>query len=471
MRARSSAFGVAAGGCAAIVAVALAAPGASTRQPDAAASRAVLGHSVKERPITAVRVGDPASPRKALVVGSIHGDEPAGTAVTRQILSRLRGIQGVDLWVLKTVNPDGLARGTRGNAHGVDLNRNFSYRWRPGSPSSGYFPGPRAFSEPESRAVRRLMQRIEPRVTIWFHQPWNQVLAPCRGDAALERRFSELSGIPLRRCRGAHLPGTATRWQDHALPGTEAFVVELPAGPPSQRAALRYARAAVKVARDGVNRAGNPRAAWRLTHRMGRMNRHGRPGVLPRPRIHRKPIPFPPRRKREMAAYSKRHYCKREWRLREPKVIVQHVAVAGSVEAVFNTFAPDHPDPELHELPNVCSHFVVGSGGGIFQLVGLRTRCRHTVGLNHRAIGIEHVGFSDRDLLGNGRQLRASLRLTRYLRCRFGIKVRDVIGHNESLRSPYHFELVPSLKHQTHGDMKRASMRVYRSKLRRLGPC
>jgi hypothetical protein len=152
-------------------------------------------------------------------------------------------------------------------------------------------------------------------------------------------------------------------------------------------------------------------------------------------------------------------------------VIVQHVAVAGSVEAVFNTFAPDHPDPELHELPNVCSHFVVGSGGGIFQLVGLRTRCRHTVGLNHRAIGIEHVGFSDRDLLGNGRQLRASLRLTRYLRCRFGIKVRDVIGHNESLRSPYHFELVPSLKHQTHGDMKRASMRVYRRKLRRLGPC
>jgi N-acetylmuramoyl-L-alanine amidase len=46
-----------------------------------------------------------------------------------------------------------------------------------------------------------------------------------------------------------------------------------------------------------------------------------------------------------------------------------------------------------------------------------------------------------------------------------------VIGHNESLSSPYHLELVPSLKHQTHGDWKHADMQVYRHKLRALGPC
>ncbi len=172
-----------------------------------------------------------------------------------------------------------------------------------------------------------------------------------------------------------------------------------------------------------------------------------------------------------MAAYSMRHYGQRTWRLRHPHVIVEHIAVAGSAAAVYNTFAPDVADPELHELPNVCAHFVVSSSGRIFQLVNLRTRCRHTVGLNWTAIGIEHTGYHDADVLGDSRQLRASLRLTQYLRCRFQIKLRDVIGHNESLRSPYHHERVASLRHQTHGDWKHRSMQVYRRKLGRLGSC
>jgi len=160
-----------------------------------------------------------------------------------------------------------------------------------------------------------------------------------------------------------------------------------------------------------------------------------------------------------MAAYSERHYGERTWRLRNPRVIVEHVAIAGTAAAVHNTFAPDHPDPELHELPNVCSHFVVNSAGRIFRLVNLRTRCRHTVGLNWTAIGIEHTGFSDGDVLGDRRQMRASLRLTQYLRCRFDIGVRNVIGHNESLSSPFRRELVPSLRNQTHEDWRHASMR------------
>ncbi len=190
-----------------------------------------------------------------------------------------------------------------------------------------------------------------------------------------------------------------------------------------------------------------------------------------RPPITIWPIPFGPKRKREMAAYSERHYGEDTWRLRDPHVIVEHYAVAGSVAAVRDTFAPDVPDVELHELPNVCSHFVVGNDGRIVRLVNLRTRCRHTVGLNWTAIGIEHVGFSDADVMGNPRELGASLRLTQWLRCKFHIPVRDVIGHAESLSSPYHRELVPSLKHQTHGDMQHATMQTYRRKLARLGSC
>lgn len=190
-----------------------------------------------------------------------------------------------------------------------------------------------------------------------------------------------------------------------------------------------------------------------------------------RPPIARWLIPFPPRRKLQMANYSERHYGERTWRLTHPHVIVEHVAEAGSAAAVYNTFAPDVPDPELHELPNVCSHFVVSSSGRIYQLVPLSIRCRHTVGLNWTAIGIEHTGFSDADVLDNSRQMRASLQLTQYLRCRFHIRLRNVIGHNESLSSPFHRELVPSLRHQTHSDWQHQSMQIYRRRLRRLGPC
>ena len=175
------------------------------------------------------------------------------------------------------------------------------------------------------------------------------------------------------------------------------------------------------------------------------------------------------RRRAEMRAYSRRHYGFASARL-HPKVIVEHVAVAGSVRAVFNAFAPDRPDPELHELPNVCAHYVVGSKGRIVELVSPHWRCRHTVGLNHVAIGIEHVGFKDGDVLHDRRQLRASLRLTAWLRCRYGIKVRNVIGHNESLSSPYHRERVKRLRYQTHADWSHASMRVYRRRLARI-PC
>jgi N-acetylmuramoyl-L-alanine amidase len=191
----------------------------------------------------------------------------------------------------------------------------------------------------------------------------------------------------------------------------------------------------------------------------------------PPPPIVRDFIPYPARRKREMRAYAERHYGVDTWRLRAPKVIVEHIAVAGSVRAVFNTFAPDVPDPELHELPGTCSHFVVGADGTIAQLVSLGTMCRHTVGLNDTAVGIEHVGFRDGDVLGDATQLRASLRLTQWLRCRFAIPLRDVIGHAESLSSPYHHERVARLRTQTHGDWVPSSMRVFRRRLRALGSC
>jgi N-acetylmuramoyl-L-alanine amidase len=191
----------------------------------------------------------------------------------------------------------------------------------------------------------------------------------------------------------------------------------------------------------------------------------------PRPPIVVQLIPFGERRRRETAAYGRRHYGLDAWRLRRPRVIVEHLTANGSIRATFDAFAPDRPDPELHELPGTCAHFVVGRDGTIVQLVRLGIICRHTVGLNWTAYGIEHVGFTDGDVLSDRRQLDASLRLTRWLRCRARIGVPNVIGHNESTTSPYHRERVAALRTQTHADWRAASMRVYRRRLRALGPC
>jgi beta-N-acetylhexosaminidase len=185
----------------------------------------------------------------------------------------------------------------------------------------------------------------------------------------------------------------------------------------------------------------------------------------PRPHIVQKPIPFAASRKAEMAAYSLRHYGQATWRLTSPHVIVEHFTANDSFSATWNTFAADTPDPELSELPGTCAHFVVDTDGTIYQLVPLGIRCRHTVGLNWTAIGIEHVGTSDASILDNPRQLRASLALTAWLMSRYHIALGDVIGHAESLTSPYHHELYAPWRCQTHADWSQADMNRYRALL------
>jgi murein peptide amidase A len=205
--------------------------------------RTVLGLSVEGRQIVAFEGGDPASPRKVLVVGAIHGNEPAGTAVAAAL--RTSSVPaGVDVWVVPDLNPDGVAAGSRGNAHGVDLNRNFPWRWR--RLTGLFFSGPQSLSEPESRIAYRLIRRLRPQVSIWFHQHAG-VVDKSGGSVGVEQRFAAIVGLPLARL--ARYPGSATSWENAALPGTTAFVVELPPGALGPAAARRYARGVLGVAR------------------------------------------------------------------------------------------------------------------------------------------------------------------------------------------------------------------------------
>jgi N-acetylmuramoyl-L-alanine amidase len=189
------------------------------------------------------------------------------------------------------------------------------------------------------------------------------------------------------------------------------------------------------------------------------------PLSAPKPAIVWKPIPFGSARKAETAAYAQRHYGTSTWRLVHPRVIVEHYTASTSFASAYATFASDSADPELHELPGTCAHFVIDRDGTIYQLVSLSTMCRHTVGLNDTAIGIEHVATSDEQVLDNPRQLDSSLALTLWLMDRYGIQLRNVIGHNESLTSPYHHERAAAWRCQTHGDWTRSDMSIYRRRL------
>ncbi|MEP6952690.1 MAG: DUF2817 domain-containing protein [Solirubrobacteraceae bacterium] len=184
-----------------------------------------VGTSVQGRDIRLVRLGDPAAPRKVLVVGCIHGTERAGLPVLRA-LRRAEPPTGVQLLLLDTLNPDGCARGTRANANGVDLNRNFPWGWR--RQRGVYESGPRSSSEPETRAAEALILREKPTVSIWFHQHLNWVDLQPGSDQELMRQYAAIAG--LRAVRTALLTGTVARWTNHRLPGRSAFVVELPAG-------------------------------------------------------------------------------------------------------------------------------------------------------------------------------------------------------------------------------------------------
>jgi N-acetylmuramoyl-L-alanine amidase len=187
--------------------------------------------------------------------------------------------------------------------------------------------------------------------------------------------------------------------------------------------------------------------------------------VAPKPPVVAKPIPFGAERRAETAQYAQRHYGLHTWRLASPHVIVEHYTASTSFSSAWNTFASDAPDTELGEKPGTCAHFVIDRDGTIYQLVALDTVCRHTVGLNWTAIGIEHVGTSDASILRNPRQLQASLRLTLWLMSRYRISLPNVIGHAESLTSRYHRERYGPWRCQTHADWQHRDMVTYRSRL------
>jgi protein MpaA len=192
----------------------------------------VIGHSVQGRAITLMRVGDAEATRRILVVGCIHGNEPAGRGIV-EALQRSSPAPETELLLVRDLNPDGFAHHVRTNAHGVDLNRNSPEHWAGA--------GARPWSEPETRAIRDLILRERPALSIYYHQPFGLVDVPEGGQPQAAGRYADLTGLPLRRL--SRRPGSISRWQNARVSAGSAFVVELAPGPLPAELRLRHVAA------------------------------------------------------------------------------------------------------------------------------------------------------------------------------------------------------------------------------------
>lgn len=193
--------------------------------PPPPTQRLVLGTSVEGRPIDAIRLG-PDRDGGVLVIASIHGSEPAGTPLLRE-LERALALHP-ELWadapitLVPVANPDGYARRERANARGVDLNRNFPAENFAHSERHGALP----LSEPEARALERFIVERRPSRIVSLHQPlacidWD---GPADDVAAAA---AALNALPARRLGGR--PGSLGSWAGNTL-GIPVITLELRAG-------------------------------------------------------------------------------------------------------------------------------------------------------------------------------------------------------------------------------------------------
>ncbi|MBL8732355.1 MAG: succinylglutamate desuccinylase/aspartoacylase family protein [Planctomycetes bacterium] len=176
-----------------------------------------IGHSVEGRPLRLTRVGH--GPRRVLWVGGIHGDEREGRVSTEQLPRALAAVPGafeqVTLTILEDANPDGAVHDTRGNANGIDLNRNY--------PAGNFLPskqfGQRPLDQPEAKALHDLILDERPHLVIVAHAWRKDHFINFDGPAARHAElFSKHSGYRVKPSDLiAPTPGSLGSWVGRKL--------------------------------------------------------------------------------------------------------------------------------------------------------------------------------------------------------------------------------------------------------------
>ncbi len=217
---------------------------ASVRARPAVLSVRVIGHSVRGHPIRAWELGDRHADVTAVAIARMHGNEAAGQTV----LDTLRdghALHGIHLWVIPRDNPDGVLRGQRQNARGVDLNRNFPRRWKH---LTGYYDsGPRPASEPETRGLMRFLSRVDPTYVVSIHTPLYGLDVRRAKNVAFARRLAQDLRLPDKqlRCSG-RCHGTLSQWFNHRYAGA-CVTVEFGTSPSYRYLHVRVPRGLVRA--------------------------------------------------------------------------------------------------------------------------------------------------------------------------------------------------------------------------------
>ncbi|MDQ8181548.1 murein tripeptide amidase MpaA [Pelagicoccus sp. SDUM812005] len=168
-----------------------------------------------------------------LLFAAIHGEEPETTTLLSKALRSLERPSPRCAIVL-CANPDGTLRGTRGNANGVELNRNFpatnwqdspvSTKWAPNHGYVNHSTGPAPASEPETRALIDLVQALAPKTILSLHAPLACIDDP--SYSPLGYWLSKRTGLPLVGNIGYQTPGSFGSWA--AENGWHVITYELP---------------------------------------------------------------------------------------------------------------------------------------------------------------------------------------------------------------------------------------------------
>lgn len=218
-------------------------PGRTGTRPAVLSTR-VIGHSVNGHPIRVWELGDRAAAVTAVAIGSQHGNEAAGRVVL-DALRDGRPVHDVHLWVIPRANPDGVLRGQRQNARGVDLNRNFPRHWKP---MTGYdYSGRRPASEPETRSLMRFLDRVDPDYLVSMHTPLYGLDVSHAKDRRFARRLSTQLRLPDKRLRcSGRCHGTLSQWFNHGHRGA-CVTVEFGSSPRSQYLTVRAPRGLVRA--------------------------------------------------------------------------------------------------------------------------------------------------------------------------------------------------------------------------------
>ena len=218
-----------------------------------------FGRSVQGVPLTFYRRQSGSDGARVLVIGCIHGDEFVGNRVV-DILRDIPLEGNIDLWMVRSMNPDGQQLRTRQNANGVDLNRNFPGNWQKiGKPGSWQYSGSDSASEPEVQGVVKLGELVKPQFVIWYHQDYFRIGPGTGHDGDVRAKYASLVGLPLleldclcgytgdKPLLEAVFGGTGANWTK-SFQGPKGVSMTVEFGPTlSEEDAQRNAQAVVSV--------------------------------------------------------------------------------------------------------------------------------------------------------------------------------------------------------------------------------